>query len=207
MPGRLEFEHEYENEAEVLIKDLEFGRVYHFGGELQPAAPPTEKAAGEKEGEGANGAGEEEKPLPDGEKEGDEPEAELDLKLAILELFNERYDKRMQAKELIFDRGLINYKTVRRIGLFSVPSADANLPTALGRGAETVQGGAGPDHANKGIRAYSDGAGSRGLGRGPALYVDFAIRRRADPDSSRSQTRSPCGNALPSCKSIDETAS
>lgn len=114
MPGRLEFEHEYENEAEVLIKDLEFGRVYHFGGELQPAAPPAEQTAAEKEAEGANGAAEEEKPLPDGENEGDEPEAEaeLDLKLAILELFNERYDKRMQAKELIFDRGLINYKTV-----------------------------------------------------------------------------------------------
>lgn len=133
MPGRLEFEHEYENEAEVLIKDMEFGKVYHFGGEDQPEAPPpvagdlappseqlgsgapAEGGAGEGGAAAAEAAaaGEEEKPLPDGEKEGDEPEAELDLKLAILEMFNERYDKRMAAKELIFDRGLINYKIVR----------------------------------------------------------------------------------------------
>ncbi|GAA6002873.1 chromatin-binding transcription regulator ADA2 [Rhodotorula paludigena] len=130
MPGRLEFEHEYENEAEVLIKDMVFGKVYHFGGEDQPEAPPpvagdlappseqpgsgapAEGGAGEGGAAAAEAAaaGEEEKPLPDGEKDGDEPEAELDLKLAILEMFNERYDKRMAAKELIFDRGLINYK-------------------------------------------------------------------------------------------------
>ncbi|KPV71759.1 uncharacterized protein RHOBADRAFT_56380 [Rhodotorula graminis WP1] len=125
MPGRLEFEHEYENEAEVLIKDMEFGKVYHFGGDAQPAAPPAapaeDGASGEQNGaggsgEGAGAAGEgevgdkEEKPLPDGEQDGDEPEPELELKLAILDMFNERYDKRMSSKELIFDRGLINYK-------------------------------------------------------------------------------------------------
>ncbi|GAA5890767.1 hypothetical protein JCM6882_000651 [Rhodosporidiobolus microsporus] len=106
MPGRLEFEHEWENEAEVLIKDMEFGKVYHFGGDSQPAPPAPPPADGEEV------QIQEEKPLPDGEKEGDEPEAELDLKLTILDMFNERYDKRMAAKELIFDRGLINYKTM-----------------------------------------------------------------------------------------------
>ncbi|GAA5937083.1 hypothetical protein JCM1841_001878 [Sporobolomyces salmonicolor] len=105
MPGRLEFEHEYENEAEVLIKDMEFGRVYHFGGQDQPEAPAPPGEEGEEE----RG---EEKPLADGEKEGDEPESELELKLAVLDMFNERYDKRMAAKDLIFDRGLINYKTL-----------------------------------------------------------------------------------------------
>jgi transcriptional adapter 2-alpha len=114
MPGRLEFEHEWENEAEMLIKDMEFGRVYHFGGNSQPAGPPTLPAP-PAEGEAPDAEVQivEEKPLPDGEKEGDEPEAELDLKLSVLEMFNERYDKRMGAKELIFDRGLIHYKTVR----------------------------------------------------------------------------------------------
>lgn len=131
MPGRLEFEHEWENEAEMLIKDMEFGRVYHFGGEDQPAAvdpPPTENVGStadkQQAASGEAGQGEpevevveptppvDEKPLPDGEKEGDEPEDELDLKLSILEMFNERYDKRMAAKDLIFDRGLINYKTM-----------------------------------------------------------------------------------------------
>jgi transcriptional adapter 2-alpha len=137
MPGRLEFEHEWENEAEMLIKDMEFGRVYHFGGEDQPAAvdpPPTENVGStadkQQAASGEAGQGEpevevveptppvDEKPLPDGEKEGDEPEDELDLKLSILEMFNERYDKRMAAKDLIFDRGLINYKTVRSSSAF-----------------------------------------------------------------------------------------
>ncbi|GAA6005960.1 hypothetical protein JCM10207_007289 [Rhodosporidiobolus poonsookiae] len=122
MPGRLEFEHEWENDAEVLIKDLEFGRVYRFGGELQPAAPPPPPAAtvpggaaggaGEGEEEDEDDGAADEKPLPDGQKDGDEPEDELELKMAVLEMFNEKYDKRMAAKELIFDRGLIQYKTM-----------------------------------------------------------------------------------------------
>lgn len=33
LPGRLEFEHEVDNEAEDLVKDLEFGVVSDFGGD------------------------------------------------------------------------------------------------------------------------------------------------------------------------------
>lgn len=33
LPGRLEFEHELDNEAEDLIKDLDFGVVYQYGGD------------------------------------------------------------------------------------------------------------------------------------------------------------------------------
>lgn len=33
LPGRLEFEHEIDNEAEDLVKDLEFGVVYDYGGD------------------------------------------------------------------------------------------------------------------------------------------------------------------------------
>lgn len=119
MPARLEFEHEYENEAEVLIKDLEFGKVYHFGGSDQPAAPPPPPPLKEPEevvvvSEG--GGGEEKKPDKEKDEEEEtkeEEEGELELKMSILEMFNEKYDKRMAAKDLIFDRGLINYKTVR----------------------------------------------------------------------------------------------
>lgn len=39
MPGRLEFEHEVDNDAEVVIKDMEFGLVYAYGGDEQPEAP------------------------------------------------------------------------------------------------------------------------------------------------------------------------
>lgn len=96
MPGRLEFETEYENEAETLVKDMDFGKVYQFGGDEQPG-PEVEAVKPE-------GAADEEG--------GDELEEELELKLAVLEMFNERYDRRVAAKELIFDRGLMNYKTV-----------------------------------------------------------------------------------------------
>ncbi|CAH7668985.1 hypothetical protein PPACK8108_LOCUS3544 [Phakopsora pachyrhizi] len=37
MPGRLDFETEWENEVENLIKDQSFGRVYCFGGNSQLA--------------------------------------------------------------------------------------------------------------------------------------------------------------------------
>jgi transcriptional adapter 2-alpha len=36
LPGRLEFEHELDNDAEELIKDLEFGLVYQYGGDEMP---------------------------------------------------------------------------------------------------------------------------------------------------------------------------
>lgn len=45
MAGRLEFETEHEQEAEVLVKDMEFGKVYRFGGELLPS---EEQALGGK---------------------------------------------------------------------------------------------------------------------------------------------------------------
>ena len=38
MPGRLEFEHEVDNEAEMAVKDMEFRLVYKYGGDEQPQA-------------------------------------------------------------------------------------------------------------------------------------------------------------------------
>lgn len=49
MAGRLEFETEHEQDAEVLTKDMEFGKVYSFGGELLPS---EEQALGGKAAEG-----------------------------------------------------------------------------------------------------------------------------------------------------------
>jgi transcriptional adapter 2-alpha len=48
LPGRLEFEHELDNEAEDLVKDLEFGIVTQYGGDSIPfddtaPPPPSEK--------------------------------------------------------------------------------------------------------------------------------------------------------------------
>ncbi|GAA5960143.1 hypothetical protein JCM3765_002485 [Sporobolomyces pararoseus] len=128
MPARLEFEHEFENEAEVLIKDLEFGKVMSFGGSDQPASiittttntsPEEETPMGPNNVSGKEKAGgkekaeeEEDKPTTLDGGGDEEPESELELKLSVLEMFNEKYDKRMMAKDLIFDRGLINYKII-----------------------------------------------------------------------------------------------
>ena len=49
LPGRLEFEHELDNEAEDLVKDLEFGITTQYGGDsipfddTAPPPPPSEK--------------------------------------------------------------------------------------------------------------------------------------------------------------------
>ena len=49
LPGRLEFEHELDNEAEDLVKDLEFGIITQYGGDsipfddTIPPVPPSEK--------------------------------------------------------------------------------------------------------------------------------------------------------------------
>jgi hypothetical protein len=70
------------------------------------------------EAEGAPPDGKEkEEVVDDGVEEEDEDE--LELKLALLEIYNERYDKRMEAKSFIFDRGLVaDYRKVRKAVTF-----------------------------------------------------------------------------------------
>ena len=48
LPGRLEFEHELDNEAEDLVKDLEFGIVTQYGGDLIPFEDTPPPPAGEE---------------------------------------------------------------------------------------------------------------------------------------------------------------
>ena len=53
MPGRLEFEHEVENDAELAVKDMEFGLVWKYGGDEQPASQPSRPVdAGDDNDEG-----------------------------------------------------------------------------------------------------------------------------------------------------------
>lgn len=49
MPGRLEFESELENDAELAVKDFEFGLVFKYGGDEQPQAKVTKPV--DEEGE------------------------------------------------------------------------------------------------------------------------------------------------------------
>lgn len=217
MPGRLEFETEYEQEAENYVKDMEFGKVYKYGGETMPsemealggkaekgksrmeasgrggpslgsrgATKATKSKAQEEGAEAPEGEVDKEKVESDdeereeedeeeGEKEEveegedddedkeeegeeaeedvstmdvdttqadattdeqavadatatktvdqaapaesderapdwDEDDADLNLKLTVLEIYNERLDRRSRRKEFIFGRNLVDYK-------------------------------------------------------------------------------------------------
>lgn len=155
MPGRLEFEHEYEQEAEHLIKDMEFGRVYDFGGAGMPnewealgskgatqghqrmeasgrggptskkatqnadgsTADDTQQKDEEEEGEAKEDSAKDkdkDKDAGDGEADRaadwDEDPVDLQLKLMVIEIYNERLDRRMRRKKFIFERNLVDYK-------------------------------------------------------------------------------------------------
>lgn len=66
MPGRLEFETEYENEAEMTIKDMVF--------------------------------------------EPEDNETEVELKIAILNIYNSRLTSRAERKRIMLEHGLLNYR-------------------------------------------------------------------------------------------------
>lgn len=66
MPGRLEFEHEFENEAELTVKDMIFD--------------PDDQAI------------------------------DIELKLAILDIYNERLTSRAEKKRLLFDNNVMDYR-------------------------------------------------------------------------------------------------
>jgi transcriptional adapter 2-alpha len=159
MPGRLEFEHEVDNDAELVVKDFEFGLVYKYGGDEQPEATVTQSTSEDEpedddEGEqaGQNGIGDEaktenvkvkEEPVDPpaepctikrsasispkkemtegkGKEKAEDPgfemedEDELEVKLALLDIYFSKLDKREEAKDLIFERGLTEYKKVRQ---------------------------------------------------------------------------------------------
>lgn len=208
MPGRLEFETEHEQDAENYVKDMEFGKVYRYGGEIIPSemealgrkaerghmrmeasgrggpglggqgtkgteeeegGEGTEQKEGEitaagdddgadgkdaedghesesnegdetqdpnatqadetqaegdddqgQDGSGADGAAgaasavaastSQPAETDDRAPDWDEDEADLDLKLQVLDIYNERLDRRGRRKEFIFGRNLVDYK-------------------------------------------------------------------------------------------------
>ncbi|KAI9437535.1 hypothetical protein H4582DRAFT_1853317 [Lactarius indigo] len=173
LPGRLEFEHEVDNEAEDLIKNLEFGLCMEWGGDSIPEDEDDhdyktrmrwKEEQKEKEYEqelaftgqnglvnglihsngngvamnGVNGAAngyikkekevkkEKDTPAPDDNGDGAEEESEenmppipfetqasLDFKLTLIEMYMQRMAKRREAKTLMFDRGLLEYKKLQ----------------------------------------------------------------------------------------------
>ncbi|KAJ3519730.1 hypothetical protein NMY22_g13068 [Coprinellus aureogranulatus] len=150
MPGRLEFEQEVDNEAENLVKDLEFGVVLQYGGDKIPEDEndpdvkarvkwEEEKLLGLHDGSmppAPNGAinghhingivkkevkKSEDVTMANGEDEEDEPsqpvpfetQESLNFKLTLLEMYFQRLEKRLEAKALMFDRGLLEYKKIQ----------------------------------------------------------------------------------------------
>lgn len=174
LPGRLEFEHELDNDAEDLVKDLEFGIVLEYGGDQLPIdrldvdvvarskleeerRKGRERALAQINGDSsvlregstdrqdvmaalvngydvANGHAEVRReklprePKEDGKDKEAEAESEepvlpppyetrdsINFKLSLLGMYNNRLEKRAEAKAVMFDRGLMEYKKVRFI--------------------------------------------------------------------------------------------
>ncbi|KAF8134335.1 hypothetical protein EV363DRAFT_1160452 [Boletus edulis] len=163
LPGRLEFEHELDNEAEELVKDLEFGICLAYGGdqiiedendvdvkarvqmleerksveENRPMSqPPTNGTNGYVNGHcSVNGdtsrphsvVKSEEPSSSDQQTTGeDDPNSEeptqpppfetedsLAFKLTMIEMYNQRVAKRHEAKAIMFERGLLEYKKMQ----------------------------------------------------------------------------------------------
>ncbi|ESK94029.1 transcriptional adapter 2 [Moniliophthora roreri MCA 2997] len=160
-PGRLEFEHELDNDAEDLVKDLEFGAVFDYGGDAipedendldvkarlrweeerrnggpsnmagkgvyngisngitpnhnsSPSRLPEVKKERQKSDDVQMGTAE-------GEDETEEvtqpPPIEttdsLAFKFTLLEMYFQRVQKRHEAKTIMYDRGLLEYKKLQ----------------------------------------------------------------------------------------------
>ncbi|KAG8214197.1 hypothetical protein J3R82DRAFT_10989 [Butyriboletus roseoflavus] len=163
LPGRLEFEHELDNEAEELVKDLEFGICLAYGGdqimedendvdvkaraqmlEERKASeetraisqPPTNGVNGYVNGHGSvNGDTSRPQSVVKSEEPGstdqqttgeDDPNSEeptqpppfetedsLAFKLTMIGMYNQRVAKRHEAKAIMFERGLLEYKKMQ----------------------------------------------------------------------------------------------
>lgn len=152
MPGRLDFDHEYEQDAEQPVKDMEFGRVYSFGGDTLPtelealgtgatqgkprmeisgrggpkqvATPPDEpedetfadalegqpRALDEAAAPAENEVTKADEATGDRVPDWDEDPADLELKLAVLDIYNDQLDRRAFKKQFLFERNIIDYR-------------------------------------------------------------------------------------------------
>lgn len=138
MPGRLEFESEIDNDAELAVKDMDFGLVFKYGGDEQPAAKVTRPVEEEEEDEEGSEEGEDVKPKAEEDvdvksepsddgsasskkrkRDAEEPaqdvedEDELEIKLAMLDIYFSKLDKREMVKDFIFDRALTEHKKIQ----------------------------------------------------------------------------------------------
>lgn len=101
---------------------MDFGLVMRYGGADQPRQLPPQEQDQQREGsvqvkqeEDAPQPPKEDPPPPqnnDDELTEEDPD-DLDLKLAILDMYNERIHKRLETKSLLFDRNLVDYRKIQ----------------------------------------------------------------------------------------------
>lgn len=123
MPGRLDFETEVDNEAEDAVKDMDFGLVMEYEGGDQPEAgpppipAPDPETAGQEKRDGDSGDAESNDTTLEGSMlEPIETSDSTALKLAMLEIYYEKLDRRAEAKTFVFDRGMLDFKRVSLLG-------------------------------------------------------------------------------------------
>ncbi|KAL7411186.1 hypothetical protein BDY24DRAFT_331249, partial [Mrakia frigida] len=125
MPGRLDFEHELHDEAENAVKDMEFGLVFQFGGDEQPGDEDVNVLGGAevkvKEGGTSTsttttredvGVGDGGNAVASG-SDYPEDQDDLELKLVVLDIYNDKLDRRKEAKNILFQRGLMEHKKIQ----------------------------------------------------------------------------------------------
>ena len=199
LPGRLEFEHELDNDAEDLVKDLEFGICLEWGGDQIPEdeddldvkgrarmieeAKMRESTPGKRLPNGfPNGVingyhfpGQTPKPESP-PKNNDDPKAENDeeaeeeptqpppietmdslkFKITLLEMYQGRVDKRHEAKALMFDRGLLNYKQVYSFNAEPLPPPPHCFRSDASKREEATEGGEGHRSATTAVCTSPD---------------------------------------------------
>jgi len=175
LPGRLEFEHELDNEAEDLVKDLEFGIVTQYGGDSipfddTPPPPPSEKPDAPLPVSGSaldsinqpqtvingganghtpliNGNASDQKSEPTDKSADDDEDAEAEenmmpppietddsiaFKLALLDVYATRVEKRHENKAIMFERGLLEYKKASYLPRVAVSLSNSSSTDASG---------------------------------------------------------------------------
>lgn len=259
LPGRLEFEHELDNEAEELVKDLEFGICLAYGGDQiiedendvdvkaraqmleerkasdesrSISQPPTNGVNGYVNGYGSvNGDTSRPHSVVKSEEPGstdqqttgeDDPNSEeptqpppyetedsLTFKLTMIEMYNQRVAKRHEAKAIMFERGLLEYK---KVGLFASVTHDVSVLPMLtiikdaSCREETGERGEGHCTTPPTVCQAPDRRRLRSVRCGHAVYDSDMTLMGADVDSTR-QMRQCCGSASKNYSTIGAWAS
>jgi hypothetical protein len=148
---------------------MEFDLVMRYGGSDQPKPPKPDPSVPAVE-DLLRSAEEDAKQNHEDPSLALEDEEELDLKMTILDIYNERYDRRVEIKAFIFDRALTEYK---KVGRPSLGVCEAKPYTEHHRGQEAEQGRARPYWSDQAVCTVADPRAAPGVPRWAALCVSL----------------------------------